>query len=163
MKTSCITSITSILCSFSLDLHSFHHPLFHLSCSAHLSCLLSIPLFPLIYPFNLACVCVRWSMSSSSDERTGSASPANQSAAGSFPTRATYIQTLREGGFVPKCPRAKCRPHLPISPIWTLSVANSVSCKVGNKGWSSHYTSIINITGTQVCKYCNSRNIQGRS
>lgn len=88
MKTSCFTSITSILCSFSLDLHSFHQPLFHLSSRAPcvLSHLSSNPLFQLIHPFNRACVCVGWAMCSSSDERTSSVSPANQKAAGLFPT-----------------------------------------------------------------------------
>lgn len=53
-----------------------------LPCSVHLSRLSSIPLFPLIHPFNLAWACVGWSMCSSSDERMSSAFPANQNTAG---------------------------------------------------------------------------------
>lgn len=117
-----------------------------LSRSAHQLCLLSLPLFPLIYPFNLACICVRWSMCSSSDERTSSTSPANQNVAGSSQIRSTYMPSRRYGKhsvilrqMLSKCPRAECiRPFL----LWTLS--DLMDYKLHNKGWSSHWTSIIN-------------------
>lgn len=68
--------------------------------SVHPCYLSSVLLLPLIHPFNQACVCVGWSMCSSSDERMSCVTPANHKAAGGFPAPFTYISaTVSWGSF----------------------------------------------------------------
>lgn len=118
------------------------HTLSSLPCSLHQSCLSSIPLFPLIHPFNLACACVGWSICSSSDERMSSTSPANQSTAGSTQTLFTCMPSRRyRKGLVTlvlivwqmlsMCLWAK---FITAHNSFLKWLADAISCKSGHKG-----------------------------
>lgn len=100
-----------------------------LSCLAQLSFLLSAAASPLIYPFTLACICIKWGIRSSPDERSSASPVLIRICLNRF-----YAALLWHVGKV---------QALWLSVLWTLAVANIMI-------WSSYYTSTINFNKLHV-------------